>query len=246
MSTNQQYIGYLSVLEVPSGNGYSQVLFIVDENGYPVDYAYTDNITITETQRLLFGTTLRHYLITKVFGTQLLDDIESVPSILFVDSEDLLAIRENIEVPVFYLDRNKRYENSEKGLVTNEKYSNDRVEAKGILETCEENFDISEPFSRITEAITNNEDTSEYGKGGTRNCTTVQEEMLAFITRTQTYYKNEGGEEKVSIAELKQEIVDRRKLVGRSTFYNELGTLREKGEIVQEGKREGYVTVVIK
>lgn len=161
MSENQHYVGYLSVLEEPSDNSYSQVLFIVDENGYPIDYAYTDNLTVTETQRILFGTTLRHYLITKVFGTQLLDDIEHVPSILFVDSEELLAIRENIEIPVFYLSINKKYENSEKGLVTNEKYSNDKVEAKGILETCEANFDISEPFSRITEAITNNEDISE-------------------------------------------------------------------------------------
>ena len=161
MIENQHNIGYLAVLEDPSGTSYSQVLFIVDENGYPIDYAYTDNLTVNETQRILFGTTLRHYLITKVFGTQLLEDIANEPSIIFVDSEDLLAIREKIEIPVFYLDIKTRSENNEEGLVTNEKFSHDRVEAAYILETCEKNFDISEPFSRITEAIMNNEATSE-------------------------------------------------------------------------------------
>jgi len=160
-SEDHQYIGYLSVQENPSGYSYSQVLFLVDENGYPIDYSYTDKLTVNETQRILFGTTLRHYLITKVFGTQLLDEIANKPSIIFVDSEDLLAIRENIEIPVFYLDLKERNENGEIGLVTNKNFSNDRVKAKDVLETCEGNFDISEPFSRITEAITKNEDTSK-------------------------------------------------------------------------------------
>jgi len=92
-------------------------------------------------------------LVTTVFGTQLLDDVENVPSILFVDSDDLLAIRENVEIPVFYLDIKKRYENIKTSLVTNKKFSNDRVDATDILETCEVNFDISEPFSRIAEAV---------------------------------------------------------------------------------------------
>lgn len=157
MSENQQYVGYLSVLESPSGNSYAQALFIVNEKGYPIDYAYTDHLIVTKIQQILFGATLRHYLITKVFGTQLLEDIENVPSIIFVDSEDLLAIRENIEIPVFYIDTNKKDEHIEKGLITNEKYSFDKEEAKDILETCAENFDIYEPFSRITEAVTNKE-----------------------------------------------------------------------------------------
>lgn len=85
-----------------------------------------------------------------------------------------------------------------------------------------------------------------YGKHGTRNFATVKEEMMTFIARTQGYYKNEGREEKVPVAELKREIVDRRQLVGKTTFYEELRTLRESGDIIQEGKRSGYVTVVIK
>jgi len=85
-----------------------------------------------------------------------------------------------------------------------------------------------------------------YGKHGTRNFATVKEEMMTFIAKMQTYYKNEGKEEKVPVAELKEEVVDRRQLVGKTTFYEELRTLRESGDIVQEGKRNGFVTVVIK
>ena len=85
-----------------------------------------------------------------------------------------------------------------------------------------------------------------YSKGSNRNFLQVRDEMLAYAARMQTYYKNEGKEEKVSVSELKEEIVQRRKLVGKSTFYEELRMLRESGDIVQEGKRDGNITVVIK
>lgn len=85
-----------------------------------------------------------------------------------------------------------------------------------------------------------------YGRQGTRNFMTVGDEMLAYIVRMQTYYKNKGGAEKVAVSELKEEIVDRCRLIGKSTFYEELRTLRESGDIVQEGKRDGSVTVIIK
>ena len=84
-----------------------------------------------------------------------------------------------------------------------------------------------------------------YGRSN-RNFTTVKDEIMKFIARTQTYYKNEGQEEKVPVAEVKEEIVERRKLVGKTTFYEELRMLRESGDIVQDGKRNGFVTVVIK
>lgn len=84
-----------------------------------------------------------------------------------------------------------------------------------------------------------------YGRSN-RNFTTVKDEIMKFIARTQTYYKNEGQEEKVPVAEVKEEIVGRRKLVGKTTFYEELRMLRESGDIVQDGKRNGFVTVVIK
>ena len=85
-----------------------------------------------------------------------------------------------------------------------------------------------------------------YGRQGTRNFMTVGDEMLTYIVRMQTYYKNGGGEERVAVAEVRDEIVERRKLVGLSTFYEELRTLRESGDIVQEKKRGGFVTVIIK
>ncbi len=85
-----------------------------------------------------------------------------------------------------------------------------------------------------------------YGNQGTRNFLDVRDEMVAFIARMQSYHKSTGDEAKVSVAELKREIVERRKLVSSATFYRELRTLRELGDIIQEGKRDGNVIVVIK
>lgn len=84
-----------------------------------------------------------------------------------------------------------------------------------------------------------------YGRSN-RNFMTVKDEILAYTARAQVQYSNEGAEPMVPVAEIKEEIVDRRKLVGKTTFYKELQTLREIGEIVQQGKRDGKIAVVIK
>ena len=84
-----------------------------------------------------------------------------------------------------------------------------------------------------------------YGRSN-RNFMTVKDEILVFTARTQNHYKNQGEEEMVPISVVMAEIVDDRKLIGRTTFYKELRTLRETGEIVQQGKRDGKIAVVIK
>ena len=85
-----------------------------------------------------------------------------------------------------------------------------------------------------------------YGMQGSRNFMSVQDEMVAYTMRVQEYNKNQGGEPTVTVAELRAEIVDRRRLIGRTTFYEELRMLRESGHIVQHGKRDGTLAVVIK
>lgn len=84
-----------------------------------------------------------------------------------------------------------------------------------------------------------------YGRSN-RNFMTVKDEILVFTMRTQSHYQNQGGEAMVPVSEVYAEIVDRRRLIGKTTFYKELQTLRETGEIVQQGKRDGKIAVVIK
>jgi hypothetical protein len=84
-----------------------------------------------------------------------------------------------------------------------------------------------------------------YGQSN-RNFRTVKDEILAFTLRAQVHRQNEGREPMVPIAEVRAEIVDRARFIGMTTFYKELRTLRETGEIVQQGKRDGKIAVVIK
>ena len=85
-----------------------------------------------------------------------------------------------------------------------------------------------------------------YGQQGSRNFLSVQDEMVAYTKRMQEYNHNQGSEAVVTVAELRAEIVDRRRLIGMTTFYKELQTLRETGQLVQHGKRDGTLEVVIK
>lgn len=86
-----------------------------------------------------------------------------------------------------------------------------------------------------------------YGKAGpgTRNLRSVADEMILYIHRMQQYRQDQGLEPEVSIADLKQEFVDIRRMIGQTTFYEELKALREDGRIIQQGKRGGAVRLVI-
>jgi len=84
-----------------------------------------------------------------------------------------------------------------------------------------------------------------YGRSN-RNFMTVKDEILTFTLRAQVHYQNEGMEPMVPIAEVRAEIVDRRKLIGMTTFYKEIQFLEETGQIIQFGKRDAKIKVVVR
>jgi len=158
MSTNetapQPLICYLALIENTSENYFFQACLIVDIRGYPIDYGYTDKIIVTPIQRQLFGDTLRHYISNVVCGTTILGNIESKPSIILVNDEDLLELRKQIDIPILYLDDSKGSRNGLKNeLIAHPDFKRDLEDAKKILAECTKNYVLNEPFDRILKTI---------------------------------------------------------------------------------------------
>lgn len=81
--------GYLVVL-ADDGGTYVGGLMVTDTSGLPVDFRFTDPVTPTRLQRVLYGGVLDRYLRTEVVLRTLMDALEQPPSLLVVDDPGLL------------------------------------------------------------------------------------------------------------------------------------------------------------
>jgi len=81
--------GYLVVRVEPDGT-YLGGLMVTDEHGLPLDFRYTDPVTPTRLQRVLYGGVLDRYLRSEVVLKTLLAALGERPTLLLVDDERLL------------------------------------------------------------------------------------------------------------------------------------------------------------
>jgi len=155
ISRNQKnYIGYLALIEDPSHEYFHEAIFIVDDKGYPIDYAYTDRLDVTPAQRILYGKTLNHYIGVEVCGPKLVEEINQKPLVIIVNHKDLLDLRKKIGIPMIFLDDSKKSHDRQKpDIIPHKDYQEDLSKIKRLIDTCSNNYDIMEPFDRITKAI---------------------------------------------------------------------------------------------
>ena len=75
-----------------------------------------------------------------------------------------------------------------------------------------------------------------------RNMRSVGDEILLYVHRAQ----GANGTESVEIDSVYHEIVENRRIVGKTTFYKEINTLEETGRLAVEGKRDKRLRVIVK
>ena len=147
-------IGYLALIEDPSGESFHEAIFIVDNRGYPLDYVYTDEIEVTPAQRIFYGKTLLHYIGVDICGSRLIEEIKQKPYLIIVNHKELLNLRKNIEIPVLYLEYSEKSDyRKTPEIMTHEEFQEDLLKTKRLIDDCAKNFNLMEPFERISKAI---------------------------------------------------------------------------------------------
>lgn len=152
---SEPLIGYLTLIEKPSEDCFYEAYISVDERGYPLDYGYTDKIQVSSIQRHLYGETLRHFISNEVCGTKLIDEVEFKPTIILVNNRYLLELRTKVNIPVLYVDSEHTKKKGIDSFVPHPDFKDDLDNVKKIIESCTKNFEIIEPFDRISKAIEN-------------------------------------------------------------------------------------------
>ncbi len=87
--SNDLNIGY-AVSSSSTSNGYLGAVLITDQKGFPVEFQYTDPISPTKIQQVLYGQGLEKYIKVDVVLESLLNVLSNRIDILLVQDEDLL------------------------------------------------------------------------------------------------------------------------------------------------------------
>lgn len=97
--TDQLRLGFLETMEV-DGRGHVGGLLITNQHGRPLEFQCTTPVRPNRTQEILYGDTLRPWLLGELIGGTLLDRVAIKPDVVVVSDPDILELRNHTSIPV--------------------------------------------------------------------------------------------------------------------------------------------------
>ena len=113
MSTENIKLAY-GVAYSSGSKGYLGAVLITDYKGFPLEFKYTDPITPTKIQQVLYGEGLEKYLKIDVITDSLVKALSQDISVLFVEDDDLLVYKGS-KVPIVRISTTKTSPMSNQG-----------------------------------------------------------------------------------------------------------------------------------
>ncbi|WP_448374381.1 hypothetical protein [Fervidobacterium sp.] len=152
-------IGYLSVLNLE--RKHIGGMLIVNEYGIPVEFKYSEPITPTKLQEIIYGNSLEYYLHTEIIAKGLIQKIENKPELILVQDPTLLFDKNIVMITILPQMVQEKKENNEAIVNLNTKSirltfqegtkCDDSIVQK-IIDYASK-LDIIEPFDRIERAL---------------------------------------------------------------------------------------------
>ncbi|MEZ6060917.1 MAG: hypothetical protein R3C19_11190 [Planctomycetaceae bacterium] len=97
--SEQMKLGFLAALEV-DGRGYVGGLLVTNHNGRPLEFQCTTPVKPDRTQEILYGKTLRPWLLGELIGKTLLERVSIKPELVLTGDADFLELRNHTAIPV--------------------------------------------------------------------------------------------------------------------------------------------------
>src|SRR5215475_8389779 len=89
---DQFRLGFLTAVE-DAERGFVGGLLITNRFGRPLEFQCTVPVKPNRTQQILYGPTLKPYVLCELIGRTLLEKVGVKPHLVLVESEDLLELR---------------------------------------------------------------------------------------------------------------------------------------------------------
>ena len=167
---DQFRLGFLTAVE-DAERGFVGGLLITNRFGRPLEFQCTAPVKPNRTQQILYGPTLKPYVLTELIGRTLLEKVGVKPHLVLVESLDLLDLCSVTATPVASLyQKDAAKSNQRQDGETGENLSNsmrlgnemiafdsshnqDRTELEKFAKLVPAEADLREPFERVREAL---------------------------------------------------------------------------------------------
>ncbi len=157
--SEQLRIGFMSTLEV-EGRGHVGGLLVTSHTGRPLEFQCTTPVKPDRTQEILYGQSLRPWLLGELIGGTLLSRVSIKPDLVVVSEEEMLELRNHTKTPVACL--NNSSSNSEttppqeiggRQLRFHHEHAADSAFVESRAHLVPEQADLEEPLGRVQEAL---------------------------------------------------------------------------------------------
>jgi hypothetical protein len=171
---DQVRLGFLTAVE-DAERGFVGGLLITNRFGRPLEFQCTAPVKPNRTQQILYGPTLKPYVLSELIGRTLLEKVGVKPHLVLVETPDLLDLRNNASTLIASLlpveetakkrnsgqPENRQSEQNvahslrfaNETIVFNPAHSEDRTEIEKFAKLMPSDADLREPFERIREAL---------------------------------------------------------------------------------------------
>jgi len=93
-------LGYLSWRHSAETRHYTGGLLVVSEEGFPQEFRCTEPVRATSVQSILYGDSLRRYVLSTLIGANLWQALEHRPPVLLINDRELWCVEEGIEAAI--------------------------------------------------------------------------------------------------------------------------------------------------
>jgi hypothetical protein len=156
-------LGYLSCPQ-DAANGFLGAMLITDSRARPLHFAFVSPVRPTAMQRLLYGATLAEHVKVDVIAKKLMQGLPFRPSVVFVDSSDMVNARRVVGLPTAFLTKNEQPLGAAANLsmlrYDTHGHAEDQDAVGVVVSELEPWIDLIEPFSRLMDALKEAQKTS--------------------------------------------------------------------------------------
>jgi hypothetical protein len=154
-------LGFLTIIQEATGwlGGY----LVTNGWGRPLEFRLTTAVQPNRVQAALYGPTLYEYLFADLIGKTLVEKTSAKPDLIVTDTPAALPLRSRVEMPLVSLrpqvvvpathDAVLDHPRASRGLLLPALFETDRDSVVGLLDRIDPAVELTEPFARIRDAI---------------------------------------------------------------------------------------------
>lgn len=150
-------LGFLSAVDV-SGMGFVGGLLVTTQNGRPLEFQCTTPVKPNPTQKILYGPTLKSYLLGELIGKTLIQRAKVKSQLILIDQIDMLELRPHVQIPVAFCEEEQSDSEAialgRQFLTFHADANSDLATVQSLKKSVSQDMDLMEPFERVREALT--------------------------------------------------------------------------------------------